>query len=167
KPGAMYRNSSKPAYTRREYISGIPGKKIAQFDMGNNGAGPTYPAQVELVVEKPVQIRHNALEAARVAANRYVQNSGAAANYKFRIRKFPFHVIRENKAAAAAAAAAAADGMRAPFGKPVGTAARVHGANHIFIAWVNPDPNVEEAWRRAKMKVTPTINIDSSPAGNA
>nr|1ML5_p Chain p, 50S RIBOSOMAL PROTEIN L16 [Escherichia coli]4V42_BP Chain BP, 50S RIBOSOMAL PROTEIN L16 [Thermus thermophilus]4V4P_AP Chain AP, 50S ribosomal protein L16 [Thermus thermophilus HB8]4V4R_BQ Chain BQ, 50S ribosomal protein L16 [Thermus thermophilus]4V4S_BQ Chain BQ, 50S ribosomal protein L16 [Thermus thermophilus]4V4T_BQ Chain BQ, 50S ribosomal protein L16 [Thermus thermophilus] len=134
--------------TRREYISGIPGKGIAQFKMGNN----TYPAQVENVVEKPVQIRHNALEAARNAANRFVQNSG-----KFRIRKFPFHVIREQDG----------DGMRAPFGKSVGTAARSHGANHDFIAWVNPDPAVEFAWRRAYMKVTPTVNIDSSPAGNA
>nr|1FFK_F Chain F, RIBOSOMAL PROTEIN L10E [Haloarcula marismortui] len=157
KPGAHFRNSIKPAYTRREYISGIPGKGIAQFKMGNNGAGPTYPAQVENVVEKPVQIRHNALEAARNAANRFVQNSGAAANYKFRIRKFPFHVIREQDG----------DGMRAPFGKSVGTAARSHGANHDFIAWVNPDPAVEFAWRRAYMKVTPTVNIDSSPAGNA
>ena len=35
KPGKMYRNISKKAYTRREYMGGVPGSKVVQFDMGN------------------------------------------------------------------------------------------------------------------------------------
>ena len=30
KPASMYRDIDKPAYTRREYITGIPGSKVAQ-----------------------------------------------------------------------------------------------------------------------------------------
>ena len=33
KPASMYRDIDKPAYTRREYITGIPGSKIAQYKM--------------------------------------------------------------------------------------------------------------------------------------
>lgn len=35
KPGRMYKNFSGPAYTSREYMGGVPGVKVAQFDMGN------------------------------------------------------------------------------------------------------------------------------------
>ncbi len=35
KPAKMYRNISKKAYTRREYMGGVPGSKIVQFEMGN------------------------------------------------------------------------------------------------------------------------------------
>ncbi|MFZ0005440.1 MAG: 50S ribosomal protein L16, partial [Methanoregula sp.] len=35
KPGKMYRNLAKKAYTRREYMGGVPGNKIVQFEMGN------------------------------------------------------------------------------------------------------------------------------------
>ena len=34
KPGKMYRNLAKKAYTRREYMGGVPGSKIVQFEMG-------------------------------------------------------------------------------------------------------------------------------------
>ena len=35
KPAKMYRNVNKKAYTRREYMGGVPGNKIVQFEMGN------------------------------------------------------------------------------------------------------------------------------------
>ena len=35
KPASMYRDIDKPAYTRREYITGIPGSKVAQYKMGD------------------------------------------------------------------------------------------------------------------------------------
>ncbi|HOV67523.1 MAG TPA: ribosomal protein L16, partial [Methanoregulaceae archaeon] len=67
KPGKMYRNLSKKAYTRREYMGGVPGSKIVQFEMGNLSAD--FPVQLSLEVEEACQIRHTALEAARISIN--------------------------------------------------------------------------------------------------
>ena len=54
KPGVMYRNLAKKAYTRREYMGGVPGSKIVQFDMGNPGA--RFPAEATLQVVEGCQI---------------------------------------------------------------------------------------------------------------
>ena len=35
KPNCMYRKLAKKAYTRKEYMGGVPGIKVVQFDMGN------------------------------------------------------------------------------------------------------------------------------------
>ena len=49
----MYREISKPPYTRREYITGIPGSKIAQHAMGNLETDEEdYPVQISLVTEE-------------------------------------------------------------------------------------------------------------------
>ena len=49
---------------RREYISGKPQIKIARFSSGE--AKNNYDYRVELAVTEKIQIRHNALEAARL-----------------------------------------------------------------------------------------------------
>ena len=105
KPASMYREISKPPYTRREYISGIPGSKIAQHQMGDLDADPDdYPVQISLQVEEECQLRHGALEASRLSANRHLIKSLGEGNYKMILRKFPHHVIRENKQATGAGA---------------------------------------------------------------
>jgi large subunit ribosomal protein L10e len=70
KPGKMYRNISKKAYTRREYMGGVPGSKVVQFDMGN--LSQEFPMTISLSVEEACQIRHTALEAARISINRHL-----------------------------------------------------------------------------------------------
>ena len=68
KPNCMYRKLAKKAYTRKEYMGGIPGIKVVQFDMGNLQA--EFPMEVHLIVDESCQIRHSALEAARMSINR-------------------------------------------------------------------------------------------------
>ena len=163
KPASMYREISKPAYTRREYITGIPGSKIAQHKMGDVDADPDdYPVQISLVVEEEVQIRHGSMEAARLSANRHLIKELGEGNYKMILRKFPHHVIRENKQATGAGADRVSDGMRLAFGKVVGTAARVQQGDRLFTAWCDVDqaPVVKEAFRRAYNKVSPPCRID-------
>lgn len=66
-----------------------------------------------------------ALEAARVAANKYmVKNAGKEA-FHLRVRVHPFHVLRINKMLSCAGADRLQTGMRGAFGKPTGTCARV------------------------------------------
>ena len=162
KPASMYRDLDKPAYTRREYITGIPGSKVAQYKMGNRDKDPDdYTIQMSLVVEESVQIRHGSLEASRLSANRHLIKELGEGNYKMILRKFPHQVLRENKQATGAGADRVSDGMRQSFGKIVGTAARMQSGERLFTAWCEPDQAeaVKEAYRRAYNKITPPCRI--------
>jgi large subunit ribosomal protein L10e len=162
KPASMYREISKPAYTRREYITGIPGSKIAQHKMGDRDADPEdYPVQISLLTEEECQIRHGALEASRLSANRHVLKELGEGNYKMILRKFPHHVIRENKQATGAGADRVSDGMRQSFGKIVGTAARIQNGDRIFTAYCDVEDAavVKDAFRRAYNKISPPCRI--------
>ncbi|MFW6437112.1 MAG: 50S ribosomal protein L16 [Halococcoides sp.] len=160
KPASMYRDIDKPSYTRREYITGIPGSKIAQHQMGA-GEPDDYPVQISLETEEAVQIRHGSLEAARLSANRHLIKELGENNYRMVLRKFPHQVIRENKQATGAGADRVSDGMRQSFGKIVGTAARIPANDRLFTAYceVEQAPVVKEAYRRAYNKMTPPCRI--------
>ena len=136
KPAKMYRNISKRAYTRREYMGGVPGSKIVQFEMGN--LAQEFPTQVDLLVEEACQIRHSSLEAARISINRRLLKDVGRANFHFKVRVFPHHVLRENKQATGAGADRVSEGMRLAFGKAVGTAARVMPNQMIFSVFSYP-----------------------------
>jgi len=162
KPASMYREIDKPSYTRREYITGIPGSKIAQHQMGNKNAEPEdYPVQISLIVEEQCQLRHGSLEASRLSANRHLIKEFGEGNYKMILRKFPHQVLRENKQATGAGADRVSDGMRQAFGKIVGTAARVQAGERLFTAYCEVDQaeEVKEAFRRAYNKITPPCRI--------
>jgi large subunit ribosomal protein L10e len=136
KPAKMYRNISKKAYTRREYMGGVPGSKIVQFEMGN--LSQEFPTEVDLVVEEACQIRHSALEAARITVNRRLMKEVGRSNFHFKVRVFPHHVLRENKQATGAGADRVSEGMRLSFGKAVGTAARVDANQKVMTVYSTP-----------------------------
>jgi len=136
KPAKMYRNISKKAYTRREYMGGVPGSKIVQYEMGN--LSQEFPTEVDLIVEEACQIRHSALEAARITANRRLMKDVGRSNFHFKVRVFPHHVLRENKQATGAGADRVSEGMRLAFGKAVGTAARVSPGQKIMTVFSTP-----------------------------
>jgi large subunit ribosomal protein L10e len=136
KPGKMYRNISKKAYTRREYMGGVPGSKIVQFEMGN--LSQEFPTEIDLIVEEACQIRHSALEACRISINRKLLKDVGRMNFHFKVRVFPHHVLRENKQATGAGADRVSEGMRLSFGKAVGTAARVESGQAILSVFTTP-----------------------------
>ena len=157
KPNVMYRFITQQAYTRREYMGGVPGSRITQFDLGDKSSD--FPVQVSLVAVEQCQVRHTALEACRVAANRVLIKHTGALGYHLKIRPYPHHVLRENKQASGAGADRVSQGMRQSFGKPVGTAARVYPGQVILTIKVKPDGflHAKEACRKATMKLpTPT-----------
>jgi len=159
KPARMWKHIKGPAYTRKEYISGVPNPKIVIFDMGDpNG---DFPVNVHLVAKESVQIRHNALEAARVAANQYLMEHLGRSGYHLKIRVYPHHVLREHKMAVGAGADRISKGMRMAFGKPVGTAARVKSGQIVMTARV-PKDRIEiakTALKRAGMKLPTPVRI--------
>jgi large subunit ribosomal protein L10e len=166
KPGKMYRNLAKKAYTRREYMGGVPGSKIVQFEMGN--LSQEFPVEQHLHVEETCQIRHTALEAARISINRRLLKDVGRMNFHLKIRVFPHHVLRENKQATGAGADRVSEGMRLAFGKPIGTAARVSAGQKIFTVYTLPQYNdkVKEALRSGSHKLpSPTyMTVDTISA---
>jgi large subunit ribosomal protein L10e len=140
KPGRMYRNLAKKAYTRREYMGGVPGSRLVQFDMGN--LTEDFPLEVSLIVQEACQIRHTALEAARIVINRRLQELGRA-NFRLKIRVYPHHILRENKQATGAGADRVSEGMRLSFGKAVGSAARVYPGQKVISVYTLL-PNLEK-----------------------
>ncbi len=154
KPAKMYRNISKKAYTRREYMGGVPGSKIVQFEMGN--LSQEFPTEVDLIVEEACQIRHSALEAARITVNRRLMKDVGRSNFHFKVRIFPHHVLRENKQATGAGADRVSEGMRLAFGKAVGTAARVDANQKILTVYSTPQyPGKDQGCSQPRRTQTP------------
>ena len=153
KPAKMYRNISKKAYTRRKYMGGVPGSKIVQFEMGN--LSQEFPTEVDLIVEEACQIRHSALEAARITVNRRLMKAVGRSNFHFKVRVFPHHVLRENKQATGAGADRVSEGMRLAFGKAVGTAARVDANQKILTVYSTPQylEKIKDAMRHGGHKL--------------
>lgn len=146
-------------YVRREYIAGSPQSKIAKFAGGATG---DYDFKVELIANEKVQVRHNALEAARLAANKVMSVIGETAFYSL-LRVYPHVILRENKMIATAGADRLQEGMRRAFGKAVGLAARVKPGQIILELHVkaNDLQRAKEAMQTAssKLPMTTTINI--------
>ena len=153
RPNKCYRDVDKPAYTRKEYVRGVPQPKVVHYVMGNTSV--EFPVEIHLVVKDDVQIRHNALESARIVGNKYVQGKCGKLGYKFQIRVYPHQILRENKMASGAGADRISDGMRLAFGKPIGTAARVKKGQKIITVSTTPDKvdDAKEALRRCAMKM--------------
>jgi large subunit ribosomal protein L10e len=131
-----YRRVKGQAYTRKKYIRGSPAPKIVKFTMGDPSGD--FEFQARLIAEKEVQIRHNALEAARVATNRILSEK-LGTNYLLRIMPYPHVVLRENKMIFGAHADRLQDGMRNAFGKAIGVAARVKVDQALIMVNVNKE----------------------------
>jgi large subunit ribosomal protein L10e len=155
----MYRYVKSQAYTRKEYMGGVPMSRITQFDHGNpNG---NFPIAVTLIAEETCHVRHVALEAMRIAANRYLGKKCGSMNYHLKIRVFPHIVLRENKQATGAGADRVSQGMRKSFGKAVGMAARVYSGQRMVTVRTTKAyfKIAKESLRRAGMKMPSPYRI--------
>ena len=106
-----------------------------------------FEFKFSLVAQAPVQIRHNALEAARVAANKVLFDALGETGYKIHLRVYPHIILRENRMIATAGADRLQEGMRRSFGKPSGRAARIKTGQSILDIYVNS--NAVDAAKKA------------------
>jgi large subunit ribosomal protein L10e len=100
-------------------------------------------------------VSSEALEAARVAANKYMVKNAGKESFHLRIRVHPYHVLRINKMLSCAGADRLQTGMRGAFGKPQGLCARV-AIGQILMSIRCKDQHcaqAQEALRRAKFKI--------------
>ncbi len=135
--GRNYRSPVGQSYTRMKYIHGAPTPKVSKFNMGD--LATEFPFRVDLLSRERVQIRHNALESARVAANKVLFDKYGETGFKIQLRPYPHIILRENKMIATAGADRLQEGMRRAFGKPTGRAARVNDGQVILSIGVNAD----------------------------
>ncbi|PIN70456.1 50S ribosomal protein L16 [Candidatus Woesearchaeota archaeon CG11_big_fil_rev_8_21_14_0_20_43_8] len=123
-----YRRLERP-YTRiskfreKSYIRTNPNIKLVRFDMGDTSK--QYMYKVQLCAKTGVQIRHQALESARQTANRVLEKEWGKTGYRFTIKVYPHHILRENPIASGAGADRMSTGMQLSFGKPIGSAAQL------------------------------------------
>lgn len=127
--GKNYRIASGMPLTKKKFAPGAPNPKIARFSTG--AANPNYDLTLQLASIEKAQIRHNALEAARVAANKKLTPIGETAYYLL-VKVYPHVILRENRMIATAGADRLQEGMRLAFGKPSGLAARVNPGSVIL-----------------------------------
>lgn len=164
RPGRCYHKISQKPYTRvavhvpkKSYVKGVPGSKIRQFETGKKS---DYPLVFSIVSGKATAMRSNCLEAARVAATKYLSTK-LSGQFFLKLRIFPHHVMRENPLATGAGADRFSSGMRRSFGKPIGYAARVKENQKVISVFV-PDGKediAKEALRRAARKLPGACKI--------
>ncbi len=162
KPARMYSKISGPAYTRKEFMGGVPYPKITTFTQGNQKKD--FPVEMKLIANEACQIRHSALEAARISVNRKLLEAYGVDNYFLKIIPYPHQVIREHKMATGAGADRISSGMSMAFGRPVGTAARVARNDIIMVARVNLDAAsvLKTALHKASIKLPTPCTVEIS-----
>lgn len=159
-PARMYRKITQYAYTRREFMGGVPGNRILQYESGK--ANGDFPVVLNLIPEERGQVRHTALEAMRITAVRALDAAIGRENYYLKVRVYPHHVLRQNKQASGAGADRVSMGMRLAFGKAIGTAARVESGQTLLTIKVGPKgfAAAKDAMRKAYNKVASPCTID-------
>jgi large subunit ribosomal protein L10e len=150
----------KSKYRKLNFVRSVPHSKIVKFVMGDTTKD--FPVKVVLKADKDIQLRHNALESARLSSNRYLEKTLGKKGFQFKIRVYPHHILRNNPLAAGAGADRMSTGMARSFGKAVGVAARVRAGQEVFE--VNCEKEhvnaAKEALRRAYMKFPVPCSIE-------
>eukprot|EP00878_Enallax_costatus_P002447 GHUV01002625.1.p1 GENE.GHUV01002625.1~~GHUV01002625.1.p1 ORF type:complete len:240 (+),score=45.71 GHUV01002625.1:31-720(+) len=155
RPARCYRQSKGKPYPKSRYCRGVPDPKIRIYDVGMKRSDvDMFPHCVHLVSWEKENVSSEALEAARIAANKYMTKFAGKEAFHLRVRVHPFHVLRINKMLSCAGADRLQTGMRGAFGKPQGVCARVQiGQILLSIRCRDQHANVAaEALRRAKFK---------------
>ena len=154
-PFKCYRQIKDKPYPKSRYCRGVPDPKIRIYDAGAKRTGvDVFPACVHLVSWEKENISSESLEAARIAANKYMVTKAGKEAFHLRVRVHPYHVLRINKMLSCAGADRLQTGMRGAFGKPYGLCARV-SIGKILMSIRCKDAHshlAEEALRRAKFK---------------
>lgn len=155
RPARCYRQSKGKPYPKSRFCRGVPDPKIRIYDVGMKRADvDAFPCCIHLASWEKENISSEALEAARIAANKYMVKFAGKEAFHLRVRVHPFHVLRINKMLSCAGADRLQTGMRGAFGKPQGVCARVEiGQILLSIRCRDQHAHVaQEALRRAKFK---------------
>lgn len=117
----------------KAYIKTVPVAKIAKYVGGSQKdyEHGKHPFTVKLVAELRVQMRDNAIEAARQYVIKRLETE-VIGQYFLTVKVHPHHMLRENKTAAGAGADRMSSGMKHSYGVVIGRAALISPGQEIF-----------------------------------
>ncbi len=149
RPARIYREQPNQPYTRKSkeksdnFIKGAPAPRVTQYVQG--AKGKEFDSAVVLNIEEDCNIRSEALEAGRIAANSYLAKElDPEEDYILKILPYPHHVLRYHPLAGVAQADRYYEGMRKPFGRPIGRSAIVDENQAIYRIEVDEE-DIQEA----------------------
>lgn len=118
----------------KAYIKVVPQNKVVKYNIGNQKAYEQgkFPFTLTMVSEESIQIRDNAIEAARMLLTKQLDEK-LPNLYFLQLKIHPHHILRNNKTAAGAGADRMSTGMSRSFGDIEGRAALVSAGKPIFI----------------------------------
>ena len=150
----------KSKYKTKSFVRASPNIKVVRFDMGE--LKDKFQYSLSLVSGADLQIRHNAIEAARLTSNRVLEKKLGKSAYYMKIKIFPHHILRENPLASGAGADRMSTGMKMSFGKPIGIAARVRKGQVLFEVKCNKSglETAKEALKKASQKIPCSCKIE-------
>jgi len=119
----------------KAYVKGVPDSRIHIFEMGSPSKSDEFETQIDLICRGSIQVRDNALEAARVTANKLFEKMILPENYFFKVKLYPHQCLREHSMLTGAGADRLSDGMRLSFGRPTGRAAVVKSGQTIMTVY--------------------------------
>ncbi|MQL05613.1 50S ribosomal protein L16, partial [Escherichia coli] len=98
RPARCYRYIKNKPYPKSRFCRGVPDAKVSRFVLGNKRDHvDTFPACVHMMPNEREHLSSEALEAARICANKYMVKNCGKDGFHLRVRKHPFHVTRINK----------------------------------------------------------------------
>ena len=156
RPASCYRYQKNKPYPKSRFNRGVPDPKLRFYDGGRKKSyWDRFPNTVHLVSKEKEQISSECLEAARIAANKYMATRTTKEGFHIRIRVHPWHVVRINKMLSCAGADRLQTGMRHAYGKALCKCARVDIGTILISIRTNPENvhHAQEALRRAKFKI--------------
>lgn len=142
----------KSKYRKLSYIKTAPNIKVVRFVGGN--LRREFGARIDLISDQSLQIRHNALESARVTCNRHMAKKLGKLEFRLVVRQYPHHTLRENPLASGAGADRMSTGMKRSFGKAIGKAAQVKKGQTVLSVLVEKKHinTAKKALRKASYK---------------
>ncbi len=135
-------------YKKKSFVRVTPNIKIVRFDMG--ALKKDFECQADMISKVPIQIRQEAIESARQACNRWLEKYLGKFGFYFKVRVYPFHILREHSLASGAGADRMSTGMAKAFGKPVGVAVQVKKGQKVFTVKVDKQ---NEAFARDSLAI--------------
>lgn len=147
-------SKSKP---RKSFVKGAPRPKVRQYNMGTD---KRFELEVDVVPQYSLNLRDNAIEAARQASNKHLEKV-LIDNFFLQVVSYPHLVVREHSALGVAGADRISKGMKRAFGKPKGRMAQVRAGNSVIRARIMKKdlPILKEAFKRATAKLSGAFNL--------
>lgn len=153
----------KSAKKAKAYIKTVPPQKVVKLHMGNilEFEQGKFLYTIKIVSLEKVQLRDNAIEAARQSIHKDLETNFLG-QYYFGVKVYPHHILRENKMLTGAGADRMQTGMTQSFGATIGRAALVKANQPIFVIGVNSEKALQttrESIAKIKAKLPCTTRI--------